>query len=66
MGGCLVKEVEVREKQTAVDALTLVGDNRMFLSTAVCWFDVRLLGQTHRPTDDQHKATGGEGPCPPP
>lgn len=31
-----------------LDALTLVGDNRMLLSTTVCWCDVRLLGQTHR------------------
>ncbi|TNN52614.1 hypothetical protein EYF80_037192 [Liparis tanakae] len=28
--------------------------------------DVRLLGQTHGQTDDQHEASGGEGPRPPP
>lgn len=38
----------------------------MFLSTTVCWFDVRRPGQTHGWTDDQNKAAGGEGPHPPP
>lgn len=52
--------------QTGNDSLTLVGDDGMFLSTTVCWFDVRLLGQTYRRTDDQQKATRGEGPRPPP
>lgn len=56
----------ITESKACTDALTLVRDNRMFLSKTLCWFDVRLLGQTHRRTDDQHEATGGEGPRPQP
>lgn len=56
--------LQVRSHTTDM-SITLVGDDRMLLSAAVCWFDQRLLGQTQGRADDQHQATRGEGPGPP-
>lgn len=62
-----ITDVKTRwARETSAHFLTLVRDNWMLFSAAVCWFDVSLLGWTQRQTDDQQEATWRKGPCPPP